>query len=369
MPYEVGASAPLSPADLARITDDLRPPPLFCPIDSAINPAARRVERRAIAWIDEAGFCADPRERAWVIATRSADFYARFAPHAGEDPLLSAVLWVYWGFAFDDARCDAGHFSSHLAAFVPMAARVQRALERPCPSEADDAYAQALHDVAARFRRTAAPVQFQRFVSAHRAWLAGVSWQIANQEAGVMPGLEDYLTMRLHSAGGEPTFAMLEIANGLEVPAAEMDSPVLRALTEMAIATAALDNDRHSLAKELSRRQADQNIYTVLLSRHTGSLAEAVHAAACLRDRILCRFLRLREATLPRLSSAARCYVDGLAHGIRGNAEWGLRVPRYLSRGSVPGEAGETPITWAERPLDDTPLSLPAVAWWWDRAL
>ncbi|MBG0831209.1 hypothetical protein HS041_25995 [Planomonospora sp. ID67723] len=348
---------------------DLQPPPLFCPIDPAVNPAAQRVEQRAVAWVDEAGFCADPSERAWVIATKSADFYARFAPHAGEDGLLAAVLWVYWGFAFDDARCDSGHFSHHLAEFVPMAARVQRALERPCPDAADDAYARALHDIATRFRRTATPVQFHRFVAAHRAWLAGVTWQIANQATGTMPSLEDYITMRLHSAGGEPTFAMLEIANGMEVPAAEMDGPALRALTEMAILTAALDNDRHSLTKELSRRQTGQNVYTVLLHRHAGSLAEAMHEAARLRDRVLCRFLRLRETVRPRLSTAAGCYVDGLAHGIRGNAEWGLRVPRYLSRGFTPDEPGDTPITWAEGPLDDRPLTLPTVAWWWDPEL
>nr|BFE78235.1 hypothetical protein GCM10020093_008360 [Planobispora longispora] len=276
---------------------------------------------------------------------------------------------MYWGFAFDDARCDSGRHSSHPETFVPMAARVQRALERPCPSEADDAYARALRDIATRFRRTGTSVQFHRFVAAHRAWLAGVAWQIANQAAGVMPDLEDYLTMRLHSAGGEPTFAMLEIANGMEVPAAEMDAPAVRALTEMAILTAALDNDRHSLAKELNRRQADQNIYTVLLRRHADSLPVAVREAACLRDRVLCRFLRLRETTLPRLSAAGRCYVDGLAHGIRGNAEWGLRVPRYLSRGPVPEESGTAPIAWAERPLDDRPLSLPTVSWWWDPAL
>ncbi|REE95226.1 terpene synthase family protein [Thermomonospora umbrina] len=353
---------------MADVLDHRELPPIFCPLEHAINPGWREVERRAVTWIERIGLCADSRERAWVVGTNSADFYARFAPGAEEDRLLAAALWVYWGFAFDDARCDTGHYSDRPGEFVPMAARIQRALERPVPSGGDDAYARALQDIAARFRAVGTPVQFQRFVAAHRAWLSGVAWQIANRARGHMPGLDDYLTMRLHSAGGEPTFAMLEIADGAEVPAAEMDSPAVRALTEMAILVAALDNDRHSLPKELGRGHTDQNVFTVLAAHDGCTLAEAVRTAVGLRDRVLLRFLRLREQVRARLSAPGRRYVDGLAHGIRGNAEWGLRVPRYISRGARPGDTDTSPITWAESPLDDSrePIPLPSVVWWWD---
>jgi hypothetical protein len=60
-------------------------PPIFCPLEPGINPALARVERRAVACIDQWGVCADDRERGRVIGTRSAGFFARFAPDAGED--------------------------------------------------------------------------------------------------------------------------------------------------------------------------------------------------------------------------------------------------------------------------------------------
>ncbi|MFV2173010.1 hypothetical protein ACFHW2_25005 [Actinomadura sp. LOL_016] len=339
-------------------------PPIFCPLEAATNPACRVVERRAVAWMDEVGLCADARERARVIATHSTDFYSRFAPHADEDRLLPAVLWVYWGFAFDDAYCDAGHYSARPAEFVPIASRAQRALERPFPATGDDRFAAAVQDIGARLRKLGTPVQFQRFVAAHRGWLTGVAWQVANQARGHMPDLEDYLTMRLHSAGGEPTFAMLEIAGGAEVPAAEMETPAMRALTEMAILVASLDNDRHSLAREVGQNPTVQNIYNVLLGHDGGPLPVAVRTVAGLRDRVLLRFIGLRERLAPRLGAAGRGYVDGLAYGIRGNAEWGLRVPRYL--GGDTAAAGE--ITWADRPMDDStePIPIPTIAWWWD---
>lgn len=351
-------------------------PPIYCPLESRVNPALPQVERWAAAWLAELRLCADRRELARVLGTHSADFYARFAPDAEADGLFTAALWVYWGFAFDDACCDRGRLSTRPAEFVPLAARLQRALELPGADDgADDRHTRALRDIAGRFPRLVGPVQIQRFTAAHRAWLSGVSWQIANQACSQSPGLDDYLTMRLHSAGGEPTFALLEIANGWDVPGTELDSPAVRALTEMAILVAALDNDRHSFHKELAGGQSDQNIYTVLRGEQPGlTLADAVHQANSLRDRVFCRFRALRERVRPRLGRSGRGYLDGLAYGIRGNAEWGLRVPRYLRVGApLTGSEGleDTEIVWADGPADPDPAPprLPTIAWWWDRAL
>lgn len=164
-----------------------------------------------------------------------------------------------------------------------------------------------------------------------------------------MPGLDDYLSMRLHSAGGEPTYAMLEIANGIDVPAVEMDSPAVCALTEMAILVAALDNDRHSYAKEADRGQTDQNIVTVLMAQDALSPEQALHKAVALRDSVLERFLALRAEVSRRSSADLRRYLDDLGHGIRGNIEWGLRVPAISASATPP------PTPAAQRPPNTCP--------------
>lgn len=211
----------------------------------------------------------------------------------------------------------------------------------------------------------------RRFVHAHRGWLTGVQRQVGNRARGHMPSLDDYLTMRLHSAGGEPTFAMLEIVNGAEVPAAEMDSAAVCALTEMAILVAALDNDRHSFAREAGDLHTDQNVFTVLMRHQDVPLETAVRRAVALRDRVLCRFLALRRKVLPQASRELRRYLTDLGHGIRGNAEWGLLAPRYLVREQAggTGEAARPPeAVWADEPLDadDAPAPPPSISWWWD---
>lgn len=312
--------------------------------------------------------CASEREKAWVVATHSADFMARFAPVADEDRLLATALWVYWGFAFDDARCDSGPLSTRPAQFNALAGQVQRACETD-RAEPDDRYARALQDIMRRFRSLTPPTQVARFVHAHRAWLSGVAWQIGNQAVGRMPGLDEFLAMRLLSAGGHPTFALLEPATGAYVPDREMHRPAVQALTEMAIMVASLDNDRHSLHKELSRGQTDQNIYTVLMAERALPLQQAVHEASALRDRVLLRFLRLHDRVRPTAGPELATYLQGLRHGMRGNNEWGLRVPRYLSLGHWPDEREDLLVTFAEEPSDSRPGPVegaPCIAWWWD---
>jgi hypothetical protein len=346
-------------------------PPLFCPLESAVHPHVRQIEKRAVEWIGASGMCATERERAWAVATHSGDFFARFAPVADDDRLLAAALWVYWGFAFDDARCDTGPLSTRPAQFNALAGRIQRACETEC-AEPTDRFIPAIQDIVRRFRSFAPPTQVVRFTQAHRAWLSGVSWQIGNQAAGVMPGLDDYLYLRLLSSGGEPTFALLELATGAEVPDRDMHRPAVRALKEMAIVVAALDNDLHSLRKELTGGHADQNIYTVLMRELCCPLQDAVTAATALRDRILLRFLDLHDQVRPTAGTDLATYLQGLRYGIRGNNEWGLRVPRYLSRGQWPDEMDDSLVAWAEEPSDSRPGPVegaPGIAWWWDPRL
>ena len=322
-------------------------------------------------WIGASRMCESEREKAWVVATHSADFFARFAPVADDDRLLAAALWVYWGFAFDDARCDAGPLSGRPAQFNALAGQVQRACETDSAT-CDDRYARALQDITRQFRSFAPPTQVVRFAHAHRAWLSGVAWQIGNQALGRMPGLDEFLVMRLGAAGGDPTFALLELATGAEVPDRDLHRPAVRALTEMAMMVASLDNDRHSLHKELSRGHSDQNIYTVLMAERGIPLQKAVDEAGGLRDRVLLRFLDLYDQVRPTAGADLATYLQGLRYGVRGNNEWGMRVPRYLSQGYWPDSMEELPLAYAEEPLDTRPGPVegaPGIAWWWDAGL
>ncbi|MFC4852752.1 terpene synthase family protein [Actinophytocola glycyrrhizae] len=339
---------------------DVVPPPFFCPIPAAVHPAVGEIEAVAIEWLDRVHLHRTDRERDRLLGTHSAEFYARFAPDGVPTHILTAALWVYWGFAFDDARCDSGPYSMDPSAFLALSGMVQRAMEgtvRPA-----EPYAAALHDIAARMRTQVTATVFRRFVEAHRHWLHCVAWQIGNCAAGRMPTVQEYLTMRAGSAGGPPTVELLEIANGIEVPSREMDSPAVRALTEMTQLIASLDNDLHSFRKELVENQTAHNILSVLRGHDGLSPAAALDAAVSIRDRAMIRFLELRDQVRATASAELRTYLAGLGHAIRGNIDWAGNVPRYLSGGPLRVEISEEP-----HDTNPDPLPYPAVSWWWER--
>ena len=335
-------------------------PPFFCPIPAAVHPAVEEIEVKAIEWLDQVRLHRTDRERARLVGTNSAEFYARFAPHGVPANILTAALWVYWGFAFDDARCDSGPYSANPSAFLALAGQVQRAMEVAVPPA--EPYAAALHDISTRMRTQVTATVFRRFVGAHQHWLYCVAWQIGNRAAGRMPTVQEYLTMRIGSAGGPPTIELLEIANGIEVPPREMDSPGVRALTDMAQLIASLDNDLHSFRKELTEDQTDQNIISVLCHHDGLSLAAAVDAAVSIRDRIMLRFLELRDQVRVTAGEELRTYLDGLGHAIRGNIDWAGSVPRYSGGGPLRVEISDEPYD-----TNPGPLPYPAVSWWWER--
>jgi hypothetical protein len=339
---------------------DVVPPPFFCPVPAAVHPAVEEIEAVSVEWLEQVRLHRTDQELARLVGTNSAEFYARFAPSGIPTHIVTAALWVYWGFAFDDARCDSGPYSANPPAFLALAGNVQHALESTVPSA--EPYAAALHDIAARMRTQVTATVFRRFVNAHRHWLYCVAWQVGNRAAARVPPLQEYLTMRIGSAGGPPTIELLEIANGIEVPPREMDSPAVRALTDMTHLIAALDNDLHSFRKELAEGQTAQNIVSVLCHHEHMGTAAAVDAAVAIRDRVMVRFLSLRDQTRTTAGEALRTYLDGLGHGIRGNIDWAGSVPRYLSAGPLRIEFSDEP-----HDMNPDPLPYPAVSWWWDR--
>lgn len=116
----------------------------------------------------------------------------------------------------------------------------------------------------------------------------------------------------------------------------------------------------------LAAEAGDHTAYAVVLR---GMSSHALDLGHCRAAR--CRFLALRDRVLPRASREQHRYLTDLGHGLRGNIEWGLRVPRYLSLNGAAAGPGEVEppghIPWADRPANtgEEPPPLLSIAWWW----
>lgn len=139
----------------------------------------------------------------------------------------------------------------------------------------------------------------------------------------------------------------------------------------MMILIASWDNDLHSHAKEGREGEANQNIVDVLAHQHGIGEDAAVVRARALRDRVMTRFLGLREEVLARpCSPALRDYLACLGYAIRGNIDWAFNVPRYTAADGSPSAvpAPRAEASWTSGPCDTAaePLPVPATTWWWD---
>lgn len=307
------------------------------------------------------------------MATNSSEFYGRITPGGIEDRLQIAADWCYWGFAFDDVWSDECQVMERPAELTALVARLLRLLEtmdvRLCNG---DRYLIALRDLVVRLSRCATPTQLRRWIEAHRLWLFGIVQRHGLQARSKMPGLDEYVTMRLHDCGGAPCTTMIDIVNGVEVLGNEMDSPRIRALTEMTWMIAAIDNERVSRAKEIQGEEKVQNLVDVLMHGRECSYEEALRDVVAMRDRMMCLFLRLREQAMSHASPALLRYLSDLGHLIPGNIEWSLKTARYTTvYGAGASPVGSVVLSGgrALEPADGLLLPPPVVsiAWWWEQ--
>ncbi|MBQ0985616.1 hypothetical protein KBZ10_14050 [Streptomyces sp. F63] len=349
-------------------------PPFYCPVESAVHPAVRRIEERAVAWLDASGVFPDATERAWNLATNAAEFSCRLAPYGDEERLLLFAQWTYWLFALDDTRLDAAPAADRGPDLADLGLRLVRSLEAPGSRMLGSGpMARALDDLVLRTRAVAGPVQYQRLADGVRDLLLGAAWQHGNARRGVVPSPAEYAAGRIADVGTRFDAAFVEIANGVEIPGERLYSGPVRALVEATGFIAACDNDLLSRAKEAGEGAAAPDLVRVLAHHHRCSEREALAAALALRDRAMTLFLRLREQTARGADADLRRFLDDLGHWIAGNIRWSDTAPRYASprplhRLPVPGAV--LGVTRRPDPADPRtgPPGLPTIDWWWDQS-
>ncbi|MFB9904279.1 terpene synthase family protein [Allokutzneria oryzae] len=331
-------------------------PPMYFPAALEAHPRIELMEERGLAWMARYGFCSDPVQATRVRDSRSAHFFGYLCPEADVDRLQVAVDWAYLMFVFDDLPSDGDPSS-----LLDFAVRVVRTLEEPGTNllPPDNPFTAPIVDLATRVHRCCAPEHVRRLADSHMKWLLGAAWETTVAKRSDEQSLNDYLSARVMYAAAEPTFTWAQLSETAVVPEREIAAPRVRALTEMAGAVAAIDNDLYSHGKDLWELRSRPDLVGI---HQTGlDLAECV----ALRDRIVARFFELRDEVLPTASPALARYLHNLTCTLRGNFEWGLETARYSNPdGNHPG-AIRTVATVSNTPSAVGPPGIPSVDWWW----
>ncbi|MEU6341715.1 hypothetical protein ABZ883_12305 [Streptomyces sp. NPDC046977] len=135
-----------------------------------------------------------------------------------------------------------------------------------------------------------------------------------------------------------------------------------------------MDDDLFSYGKELwfaARQPAETgpvlNLVGLYEARPGCTQQDAQRQAVALRDRVLARFVEVRDIVQQTASEPLRRYLSNLTCLIRGNYEWGIRAGRYTDPdGRHPGA-----VRVATSPVADIPSAIgappdiPCIGWWW----
>ncbi|WP_327134341.1 terpene synthase family protein [Streptomyces sp. NBC_01343] len=348
-------------------------PPFYWPYArDLIHPKAAELEERSIAWIDAFGLYPDATERAWGLATRSADMVSRIVPFGEVEPMLLFSQWCYWAFAADDWQ-DSGTGPARTAAVADHGARMIRTLEVPGAGLLPPGpYTAALDDLVARTREMLTREQLHRLTEGLRDWILGAAARTAAEEQGVMPGLNDFAATRVSVGATRFLLTWCDVANGIHVPGEVLYSAPVQALTDAAGFIVACDNDVFSYDKDDHQEPLEQNLVNVLALHHGCTAAEALPAVYALRDRSVTLFARLREQLARGADDQLARHLDSVEHWVSGDTAYHDGALRYASprnRNALPVEGASFDIAWSDAPSDPSlePLPIPALAWWWQQ--
>ncbi|MEU7062553.1 hypothetical protein [Streptomyces sp. NPDC046161] len=348
-----------------------RLPPFYCPLErDLLHPEAKQVEARAVEWVDAFGLYPDAVERAWGLATHSADFTCRIIPEGDAEALLLFCEWNYWANAVDDWQ-DSGSEEVGTGAVVEHGVRLLRTIENPGAAVLPDGpMTRALVDLVSRTHAMLGPFELRRFVEGTRDWLLGAAWRAAQAEAGNMPGLNDFAAMGPLANGTRFSLTWSDVARKDRLPAEVLFSPAVTALTDAAGFIVSADNDLFSYDKDDHLEPREVNLVNVLAARERCSPAEAVPLAVELRDRVMVLFTTLRARLSEGADPELRRHLAALGHYVAGCIAWQSRAPRYASprnRYELPLAEAGFEIRYADAPsaAGTEPPDLPALASWW----
>ncbi|EFX61399.1 hypothetical protein DAPPUDRAFT_273688 [Daphnia pulex] len=161
-----------------------------------------------------------------------------------------------------------------------------------------------------------------------------------------------------------------QIANGLELGPGLLFDRRVNALMELARTVVNWSSDCYSYFKEAERTADGYNIIDVLMDTHNLSVETAMAMAFNMQDRMLMRFVELRDEVLngPH-DKGVEIYIDALEEYTIGGILWCQETQRYrFIDGTTSGRLAYTASGFTRQARGSElsePIDIPTIAWWW----
>jgi hypothetical protein len=301
------------------------------------------LERGTIEWLTRFGLITTP-EDAQTIQEFECGLYGGLSSPASNlrDGLILTEfvsLWLY----FDDRVIED---SEAWSLEDPVAfTGTQPAFKGP------SGFLNAWNDLCDRMRRTQSEEWMTRLGESLKAWIGNAKRETENarvyQQSGALPPFETMLDIRTVSIGMYPTFYLIEMAEGWELPRSVHESEAIRDLKRLASRLVGYGNDVGGLAKDLAGRWP--NLVVALKEERGLSLEEAFDQVTRMHNREVEAFdaAACRLPTWgPDLDAQVRGFVQAVRHSVLGFTLWESLATRYQKWTALAGPGALTaPVT------------------------
>lgn len=298
-------------------------------------PAGRHVETErvggeSIAWAQRFGLITSGQR---LRRADAAGLAGRACPTGPVERVRLLADLISWLFVMDDA-CDEDGLGGAPTRLAPTVAALLDVLDRHGDPGAalptgGGPLGDALDDLCRRVRHLGPPGLLLRFTSQVRDYLLALLWEAANREHGRVPALAEYVQMRRHTGGVQPSFTLTDLAaGGLAGPERHAD-PALVALDLLAADLVCWCNDLFSYGKETRGTRDAHNLVTVLAEGSRGDETAALLAAADRFNKGLAAYLEAESALWATGDDVLRTVLRNRRAWIRATYDWSRTAARY----------------------------------------
>jgi hypothetical protein len=309
------------------------------PADWLSRPAQNRystaIERETLAWLESHGIGHSPAERDKLRKFDCGRYGGCSLPLAPYSTALLVTqfisLWLFW----DDVQVEEDDGFSIEDVVDALSGAPARAPK--------NRYVDAWADLGARMRLLASNAWRQRLADAMREWLLNAKRETAMarefRAQQVCPELDALFACRTVSIGMFPTFYLIELAEGIELPDEFHQHPAVRSLKQIASRLVGMGNDLGGIAKDIVHRWL--NVVLVLAEQSALPIERAFAEVVALHNREVLDFDRAARA-LPQFGPAIDPFVPGwvqaVRHNVRGFALWESVAERYQEYKALVGD-------------------------------
>ncbi|MDF3287873.1 polyprenyl synthetase family protein [Streptomyces silvisoli] len=233
-------SPPAPSGDVPPPRTPVRTPP------PRVNAHQERARKHVTGWLRDTGLAVTPEElnhHRWVDVV---DGCARWFPDADADVLEPLSCLVTWAAVLDDLFDDPALREPQDIAALHRGLTVMLHQD----AGAHGAIARAWAELLPRLCRNRSTAWRQRMIGHVEEWFAACACEAEHRVSGYLPGVADYLPLRMAASGWDLAVDVLDLTLDEEIPPSVRDHPFVRRIEQLAALAGLARNDLETLDRD-----------------------------------------------------------------------------------------------------------------------